>query len=100
MGGESEELLGRWRRSRGVGDEIVVATKVGGRPTSPARDFSSMERLTPEVIRSSAERSLDRLGLPRIDLFYAHVQDGEVPLEDQVAALAAWPPTAPSGCWV
>ena len=29
QGGESEELLGRWRRSRGIGDEIVIATKVG-----------------------------------------------------------------------
>ncbi len=28
QGGESEELLGRWRRSRGVGDEIVIATKL------------------------------------------------------------------------
>jgi hypothetical protein len=29
QGGESEELLGRWQRSRGIGDEIVIATKVG-----------------------------------------------------------------------
>ena len=39
QGGESEELLGRWRRSRGIGDEIVIATKVGGRPLAPAADF-------------------------------------------------------------
>jgi aryl-alcohol dehydrogenase-like predicted oxidoreductase len=36
QGGESEELLGRWRRSRGVGGEIVIATKVGARPLAPA----------------------------------------------------------------
>lgn len=36
QGGESEQLLGRWRRSRGVGDEIVIATKLGARPNSPA----------------------------------------------------------------
>ena len=34
-GGESEELLGRWRRSRGVGDEIVIATRLGARPLAP-----------------------------------------------------------------
>ena len=39
QGGESEELLGRWRRSRGIGDEIVIATKVGARPLAPAADF-------------------------------------------------------------
>lgn len=32
QGGESEQLLGRWLRSRGVGDELTIATKVGGRP--------------------------------------------------------------------
>jgi aryl-alcohol dehydrogenase-like predicted oxidoreductase len=36
QGGESEELLGRWRRSRGVGDEIVIATSSGGDRSPPA----------------------------------------------------------------
>ena len=36
QGGESEALLGRWRASRGIGAEIVIATKVGARPTVPA----------------------------------------------------------------
>ena len=36
QGGESEALLGRWRASRGIGDEIVIATKVGARPIAPA----------------------------------------------------------------
>ncbi|MFI6064625.1 aldo/keto reductase [Micromonospora sp. NPDC051227] len=35
QGGQSEKLLGRWRRSRGVGAEIVIATKLGARPLSP-----------------------------------------------------------------
>src|SRR5436305_14828016 len=39
QGGESEELLGRWRRSRGIGDEIVIATEAGARPPAPAADF-------------------------------------------------------------
>jgi aryl-alcohol dehydrogenase-like predicted oxidoreductase len=39
QGGESEELLGRWRRSRGIGDEIVIATKVGARPLAPSTGF-------------------------------------------------------------
>src|ERR1700745_4462635 len=39
QGGESEELLGRWRRSRGIGDEIVIATKGGARPLAPPAGF-------------------------------------------------------------
>src|SRR5437763_16622686 len=38
QGGESEALLGRWRASRGVGEEIVIATKVGARPLAAASD--------------------------------------------------------------
>jgi aryl-alcohol dehydrogenase-like predicted oxidoreductase len=35
QGGESEELLGRWRRSRGIRDSVVIATKAGARPLAP-----------------------------------------------------------------
>ncbi|MEV8454673.1 aldo/keto reductase [Streptomyces sp. NPDC052095] len=88
-GGESEALLGRWRRSRGVGDEIVIATKLGARPTVPATDFTKgIVGLRAEVVRESAERSRERLGVEKIDLLYAHVQDREVPLEETVGAFA------------
>src|SRR5690348_9861300 len=41
QGGESEALLGRWRASRGIGDEIIIATKVGARPLASAADFDT-----------------------------------------------------------
>lgn len=87
QGGESEQLLGRWRRSRGVGDEIVVATKLGARPTSPSTGFSrDIEGLSAKVIRESAERSRENLGVEKLDLLYAHVQDRQVPLAETVEA--------------
>jgi aryl-alcohol dehydrogenase-like predicted oxidoreductase len=88
QGGESEALLGRWRTSRGVGDDLVIATKVGGRPVAPAKDFSTpREGLSRAEIRDAAQRSRDRLGVDRIDLYYAHVPDQTgVPLAEQVAA--------------
>jgi len=88
QGGESEALLGRWRASRGIGDEIVIATKVGARPIAPAIDFGTpREGLSRAAIREASGRSRERLGVERIDLYYAHVPDQtEVPLEEQVAA--------------
>ena len=90
QGGESEELLGRWRRSRGIGDEIVIATKLGARPLAPGTSYTNnAEGLSARVIRESAERSRDRLGMARLDLLYAHIEDPAVPLAETVEAFAA-----------
>jgi aryl-alcohol dehydrogenase-like predicted oxidoreductase len=90
QGGESEELLGRWRRSRGVGGEIVIATKLGARPLAPGTSYiDNAEGLSARVIRESAERSRDRLGMARLDLLYAHIEDPAVPPGETVAAFAA-----------
>ncbi|WP_405885158.1 aldo/keto reductase [Streptomyces sp. NBC_01136] len=79
QGGQSEELLGRWRRSRGIGDEIVFATKLGARPLAPGTGYTdNPEGLSAKVIREAAERSRERLGLDRIDLLYAHIEDRTV----------------------
>jgi aryl-alcohol dehydrogenase-like predicted oxidoreductase len=88
QGGESEALLGRWRRDRGIGDEVVIATKLGGRPTAPAGGSLSrdIEGLSAKVIRESSERSRELLGMDRLDLLYAHVECPSVPLEETVEA--------------
>jgi aryl-alcohol dehydrogenase-like predicted oxidoreductase len=89
QGGESEELLGRWRRSRGVGAEIVIATKLGARPLAPGTSFTdNAEGLSAKVIRESAERSRERLGMARLDLLYAHIEDPAVPLQETVEGFA------------
>jgi len=88
QGGESETVLGRWRASRGIGDEIVMATKVGARPIAPATGWDTPhEGLSRAAIREASARSRERLGVERIDLYYAHVTDQTgVPLEEQVSA--------------
>ncbi|SCG72728.1 Predicted oxidoreductase [Micromonospora echinaurantiaca] len=89
QGGESEELLGRWRRSRGIGDEIVVATKLGARPLAPGTGYvDNPEGLSATVIREAAERSRERLGMAKLDLLYAHIEDHRVPLRETVAGFA------------
>ncbi|MDQ1050168.1 aldo/keto reductase [Streptomyces sp. V4I2] len=90
QGGQSEELLGRWRRSRGIGDEIVIATKLGARPLAPGTSYvDNAEGLSAKVIRESAERSRERLGVEKLDLLYAHIEDHTVPLEETVEGFAS-----------
>jgi aryl-alcohol dehydrogenase-like predicted oxidoreductase len=94
QGGESEALCGRWRRSRGIGEEVVIATKLGGRPIAAGLSFEetaraeNIEGLSAKAIRESAYRSRELLGVPKLDLLYAHVEDPAVPLEETVTAFA------------
>ncbi|RZU24267.1 aryl-alcohol dehydrogenase-like predicted oxidoreductase [Kribbella rubisoli] len=90
QGGESEQLLGRWLRSRGIADELTIATKVGGRPPQPANALSEhLEGLSAQVIKESLARSLENLGRDHVDVYYAHVPDPAVPLEEQVETFGA-----------
>ncbi|NUT39624.1 MAG: aldo/keto reductase [Thermoactinospora sp.] len=85
QGGQSEELLGRWLRSRGAGREMVIATKLGARPLAPGTSYAgNAEGLSAKTIRESAERSAERLGVDRIDLLYAHIEDRSTPLAETV----------------
>ena len=77
-GGESETIIGDWMRARGNRDRILVATKAG-----------RFGRLTAANIAQWADDSLRRLQVDHIDLYYAHHDDPDVPLEEQLEALDA-----------
>lgn len=87
--GASEELLGRWIKDRGRRDDLVIATKVGARPTRPSGGFDDIEGLPAEVIARNVDESLRRLGTDRIDLYYAHIDDRTTPLEETLAGFDA-----------
>ncbi len=76
-GGESETIIGSWLAARRP-EGITVATKVSQHP-----DFTG---LSADNVRAAAEASLRRLGVSQIDLYYAHFDDAETPLEETVAA--------------
>lgn len=78
-GGESEEIIGRWLSKRGHRDEVQVATKVGQLTSAPGLSRAS--------IRKGLDDSLRRLQTDHVDLYYAHFDDPDTPLEDTVAAL-------------
>ena len=80
----NEELVGR--AVAGRRDEVVLATKFGivsHRGRTGSRFDSS-----PENIRIAVEGSLRRLRTDRIDLYYQHRPDPDIPIEDVVGALA------------
>jgi aryl-alcohol dehydrogenase-like predicted oxidoreductase len=74
VGGESETIIGRWMAARGNRNEMIIATKVGRCPGRLG--------LSAKNIRAGAEASLKRLGVDRIDLYYAHADDLNTPLEE------------------
>jgi len=79
-GGESETLIGKWMKDRGNRGRVVVATKVGW-------DLGPDKKgLSPSYIARAAEDSLRRLHTDYIDLYQAHLDDAETPLEDTLGA--------------
>ncbi len=79
-GGESETIIGEWLASRGLRDGVVLATKVFTHPGFPG--------LSPQNVRDAVEASLARLGTDCIDLYYAHYDDPETPMEQSVIAFS------------
>ncbi|GAA2576507.1 aldo/keto reductase [Actinomadura fulvescens] len=85
-GGESEALIGRWLAARGVRDDIVLGTKAGAQPKAPGTGLENAEGLSAKAIRAAAEASLRRLGTDHIDVYWAHLEDRTVPLEETMGA--------------
>ncbi len=67
-------------------DDLVIATKAGSTRPGPG-EWRPVGR--PEYLRQQCEMSLRRLGLDTIELFQLHRIDPQVPLAEQVGALAA-----------
>jgi aryl-alcohol dehydrogenase-like predicted oxidoreductase len=79
-GGESEVILGQWMRDRGNRADIVVATKLGS-PMGEGR-----QGLSRAYMMQAVEDSLRRLQTDYIDLYQAHRDDQETPLEETMSA--------------
>lgn len=83
-GGESEAIIGRWRAARRAdAADLIIATKVGRHVAAGHDD------LRPETIARACDESLRRLGVDCIDLYYAHADDPDVPLEESLGAFTA-----------
>jgi aryl-alcohol dehydrogenase-like predicted oxidoreductase len=80
--GHNERLVGRAIADRR--GEVQLATKFGIRREDGARRIDNR----PEWIREACDASLERLGIERIDLYYMHRRNPDVPIEESVGAMA------------
>ncbi|MFG1626751.1 aldo/keto reductase [Kribbella sp. NPDC049227] len=83
FGGQSEALLGRWLASN-PGVRVRLSTKVGAQPTRVGGFPDHLEGLREDVVRAAMAQSLERLGVDGVDLYWAHVEDPTVPVQDLV----------------
>ncbi|ESX92921.1 aldo/keto reductase [Mesorhizobium sp. M1148] len=79
-GGESETIIGKWMKSRGNRDKIIVITKVGSDMGQGKKDLSAAH------IERAVEASLERLQTDVIDLYLSHWPDPTTPYEETLGA--------------
>jgi len=80
VGGESETLLGRWMRERNARSKLFLASKVGFQMPGVERGLRASQ------IEEECEKSLKRLGVDTIDLYYAHCDDRNTLVEETMEA--------------
>jgi hypothetical protein len=82
--GDSEDLVGKWFKKTGKRNEIFLATKFASvRTPEGGRGVNS----SPEYAKAACEKSLKRLGVETIDLYYCHRVDKVTPIEKTVEAM-------------
>ena len=77
VGGESETIIGNWMKRRGNRSEMVIATKVAKLDTRPGLKSAN--------IVAACDDSLRRLQTDYIDLYYAHQDDPDTPIEETLS---------------
>lgn len=80
QGGESETILGKWFRQSGRRKDVLLATKVG------IEIGEGKSGLSARYIAQAVDDSLRRLQTDYIDLYQAHSDDANTPLEETMGA--------------
>ncbi|MEO7551747.1 MAG: aldo/keto reductase [Croceibacterium sp.] len=90
-GGESETFLGGWLASRGVRGEMRIHTKTGMLSRKQAAQIGGPgdpDLYQPAEVMASLSASLERLQTDYVDLYYAHRDYPELPIEQIVDAFS------------
>jgi len=80
--GTTEEILGRWMKERGNRDDLILTTKC----FAPTRTGPNSWGLSRQRIMDAIDGSLRRLGVDHIDLYLAHMDDPNTPLDESLRA--------------
>ena len=80
--GDAERLLGRWMAERRNYDQVLVITK-------GCHHTVDRQRVTPYDLTADLHDSLARLGVERIDLYFLHRDNPDVPVEELIGVLNA-----------
>ncbi|KAL2837288.1 NADP-dependent oxidoreductase domain-containing protein [Aspergillus pseudoustus] len=84
--GDAEELVGEWlKRNPEKRKNIFLATKFGLQRRSDGKGWTF--RSDPDYVREACKRSLERIGVESIDLYYCHRVDGVTPVERTVEVM-------------
>ncbi|KAF2635980.1 putative aldo-keto reductase [Massarina eburnea CBS 473.64] len=84
--GDSEELLGKWfKLNPEKRNDIFLATKFGNKVNADRTVITVNS--SPEYAKQACAKSLERLGLPSVDLYYCHRLDLKTPIEKTVQAM-------------
>lgn len=89
VGGESEKFIGEWLESRGVRRDMRIHTKTGMLPRHGQHSFGSEGDpglYQPAEVLTSLDNSLGRLRTDYLDLYYAHRDYPQLPIEQVVEA--------------
>lgn len=79
----SEPIVGRWLKSRGTRDRVVLITK----GAHHVMEDPSQKRVNRACIDSDLETSLRELGVDRVDIYFLHRDDPEKPVSEIMDAL-------------
>ena len=82
QGGEAEAIIGRWLKTRGNRENIILATKV----YQPMGAGPNQRGLSRQHILTAVEASLKRLQTDYLDLYLAHAFDAETPIDETLRA--------------
>lgn len=98
LGGQSEAMIGRWLRAN-PGAPVSLSTKVGAEPNRPGGFPDDLEGLAPATVGRALERSLERLGVDAVDLYWAHIEDHDEPFAQVVETFGSLAADGRIGAW-
>ena len=84
--GDNEDFIGRWFKANpGKRENVFLCTKFALQNDAELGDITI--RSDAAYVKEACDKSLKRLGVDKIDLYYCHRVDGKTPIEETMQAM-------------